>query len=115
MREDHRLQLEARLVQGVGEHGEHVLQQAEVVGLVEGVEHLRRLHVLQQLEQRVEARLGHVALGVLERPLDRLDDEREVALVGEQRGEAMVVDRAEQIEEVGLSTAGLEHTISVCD
>mmetsp|Transcript_44080 Transcript_44080/g.103121 ORF Transcript_44080/g.103121 Transcript_44080/m.103121 type:complete len:669 (+) Transcript_44080:804-2810(+) len=100
VREDHRLQLEARLVQRVGEHREDVLQQTDVVRLVESVHHLRGLHVLQQLEQRVQPRLGDVALRVLERPLDRLDHQCEVALLGEQRGEAVVVDGPEQRKEV---------------
>mmetsp|Transcript_27650 Transcript_27650/g.70460 ORF Transcript_27650/g.70460 Transcript_27650/m.70460 type:complete len:1163 (-) Transcript_27650:210-3698(-) len=98
--EDLRVQLEAGLVERVGEHREDVLQQAEVVGAVEVIGDLRGLHVGQQLEEGVEARLGHVALRVLEGPLDRLDDQREVALVREQRGEAVVVDRAQEVEEV---------------
>ena len=64
-------------MQRVGEHGEDVLQQADVVGAVEVVGDLRGLHVVEQLEQGVEPRLGDVALDVLEGPLDRLDDERE--------------------------------------
>ena len=50
--------------------------------------------------QDLQTRLGHGPLGVLEGPLDALDDQGEVGLISKQRGEAVVVDRAQQVEEV---------------
>ena len=41
---------------------------------------LRRLDVVEELEQSVEAGFGDVALGVFECPLDGLNDQREIAL-----------------------------------
>ena len=42
------------------------------------IDHLRVLHVLQQLKQRVQTRVRNVLLEVLERPHDRVDNQLEL-------------------------------------
>ena len=83
-----------------GSAGRH-LQQAEVVRLIEGVDHpdVALLQVGEQLKQRAQSRLGNVALRVLEGPLDRLDDQRKIGLLLQQCREAVLVHRAQQVEE----------------
>ena len=91
-------------VRGVGHDGEHVLEDVRVVCLVEGLRRLVFLagHVLQQLEEDVEPRVGDVAHRVLERPDDRVQNE--LKLRGgnvEEGGEAVQVHRLQHEEEVG--------------
>lgn len=93
---------EAGRVRRVRHHREHVLQDVRQVGLVEaGGSRLVLLHVLQQLEQDLEAGVGDVPHRVLERPDDAIQHQLE--LCGgdvEKGGKAVVVNRLEQQEEV---------------
>ena len=89
-------------VRRVRDHAEHVLKDVGVVRLVEGLRGIRLAgDVLQQLEENVEAGVRHVAHRVLERPDDGVEDQLELRRWdGQERGEAVVVDRLEHHEEV---------------
>jgi len=89
-------------VRRVRDNAEHVLQDVRVVRLVEGLRGVRLAgHVLEQLEEDAESGVGHVAHGVFERPDDGVQDQLELrSWDGEERSEAVVVDRLEHHEEV---------------
>mmetsp|Transcript_7823 Transcript_7823/g.13470 ORF Transcript_7823/g.13470 Transcript_7823/m.13470 type:complete len:443 (-) Transcript_7823:1690-3018(-) len=101
MLQDERVQLEAGLVEDVSEHSEDLLHEVEEVRLVELIAELALLERLKHLEQQVEAHLRHVALGVSERPDDRVYDKLEILRrEREQRAEAVVSDGSEEREEL---------------
>lgn len=94
--------LEARLVVGIGQNEEHVLQEREVVRLEEAVRGRRTCadNVVDQLDADHQAEVADVAHGVLRRPDDRVHDELELLRRElEQRVEAVEVDDSQQLEE----------------
>ena len=84
-----------------GHDGEDLLHELEVVGLVELGGVVTAAEHEQQLEQQVEAGVRHIALGVAECPHDGIDDQLELARGhGEERGEARIGYRPQQVEEL---------------
>lgn len=84
-----------------GHDGKYLLDKLQVVGLVElGCVVAAREHD-QQLQQQVEARVGHVALCVAECPHDRVNHQLQLPRRHrEQCGEACIGDCAQQVEEL---------------
>ena len=75
LQDDVLLQVEARLVEGVGQHRQHILQQGEVILLEEGGVDLRRPREQPLQEQRkdLQATAGHLRLPMLQRPDQGVD------------------------------------------
>ena len=89
---------QAGRVGGVGDDAEHVLEDVGVVSLVEALRRLRTGagHVLQELVEDAETRVGDVSHRVLKGPNDGVQDQLELSRRnGEKCSEAVIVDGLE--------------------
>mmetsp|Transcript_1208 Transcript_1208/g.3673 ORF Transcript_1208/g.3673 Transcript_1208/m.3673 type:complete len:517 (+) Transcript_1208:387-1937(+) len=104
LQKDVLLELETRLVEGVCENAEHVLQEREVVLLEERHIHLWRAREqpLQELREDLQATVCHLRLLVLQGPDQRVHIELQLGLRQEEEClEAMRVDCLQQVVKLG--------------
>ena len=85
------------VVGAVRDDTQHMLQDVQEVGLVEALSDVFTVQVMQQCENCQQARLCHIAHGVLEGPHDGVHDQLELVWRDlEQRWEAVLVDGLEK-------------------
>mmetsp|Transcript_72579 Transcript_72579/g.170084 ORF Transcript_72579/g.170084 Transcript_72579/m.170084 type:complete len:208 (-) Transcript_72579:177-800(-) len=103
LQQDVLLQLEATLVEGVGEHADHILQNQKVVLLEERhVDRARaREETLQELGENLQAAVGYLWLLVLHGPDQGVNEEDELCFWQEEQClEAVCIDGLQQIVEL---------------